>query len=52
MPRSTGWNDPEFAEVGADFGRRDRRTGATLDPLAGLFRTGRGCFRSPAATMG
>ncbi|WP_199191777.1 hypothetical protein [Amycolatopsis sp. CA-126428] len=52
MPRSTGRNEPEFAEVGADFGRRGRRTGATLDLLAGLFRTGRGCFRSPAAAVG
>ncbi len=38
----TGWNEPEFAEVGADFGTRGRRTDATLDLLAELFRTGRG----------
>ncbi|SFW67746.1 TIGR03619 family F420-dependent LLM class oxidoreductase [Amycolatopsis australiensis] len=38
----TGWNEPEFAEVGADFGSRGRRTDATLDLLAELFRTGRG----------
>jgi probable F420-dependent oxidoreductase len=38
----SGWNEPEFAEVGADFGERGRRTDATLDLLAELFRTGRG----------
>ncbi|MGW3958475.1 LLM class flavin-dependent oxidoreductase [Amycolatopsis sp. NPDC005003] len=38
----TGWNEPEFAEVGADFGTRGRQTDATLDLLAELFRTGRG----------
>lgn len=38
----TGWNEPEFAEVGADFRTRGKRTDATLDLLAELFRTGRG----------
>jgi len=38
----TGWNEPEFAEVGADFGTRGKRTDTTLDLLAELFRTGRG----------
>ena len=38
----SGWNEPEFAEVGADFGSRGKRTDATLDLLAELFRTGRG----------
>ncbi|MEA5358220.1 TIGR03619 family F420-dependent LLM class oxidoreductase [Amycolatopsis sp., V23-08] len=38
----TGWNEPEFAEVGADFRARGKRTDATLDLLAELFRTGRG----------
>jgi hypothetical protein len=42
LPRSTGRNEPEFAEVGADFGSRGRRTGATPDLLAELVRTGRG----------
>jgi probable F420-dependent oxidoreductase len=37
-----GWNEPEFAEVGADFGTRGKRTDETLDLLAELFRTGRG----------
>src|SRR3954466_1103136 len=38
----TGWNEPEFAEVGADFRTRGKRTDATLDLLAELLRTGRG----------
>jgi probable F420-dependent oxidoreductase len=38
----TGWNEPEFAEVGSDFRTRGKRTDATLDLLAELFRTGRG----------
>jgi len=38
----TGWNEPEFAEVGADFAGRGRRTDTTLDLLVDLFRTGRG----------
>ncbi|WP_205660868.1 TIGR03619 family F420-dependent LLM class oxidoreductase [Amycolatopsis vastitatis] len=38
----SGWNEPEFAEVGAGFGDRGKRTDATLDLLAELFRTGRG----------
>ncbi|MFI5587787.1 TIGR03619 family F420-dependent LLM class oxidoreductase [Amycolatopsis sp. NPDC051758] len=37
-----GWNEPEFAEVGADFRTRGRRTDEILDLLAELFRTGRG----------
>ncbi|EOD65115.1 TIGR03619 family F420-dependent LLM class oxidoreductase [Amycolatopsis vancoresmycina] len=37
-----GWNEPEFTEVGADFGARGRRTDETLDLLAELLRTGRG----------
>jgi probable F420-dependent oxidoreductase len=37
-----GWNEPEFAEVGADFRTRGKRTDATLALLAELFRTGRG----------
>ncbi|MDT7805836.1 MAG: hypothetical protein QOI78_9269 [Actinomycetota bacterium] len=38
----TGWNEPEFAEVGAAFRARGKRTDATLDLLQELFRTGRG----------
>ncbi|MEV6646228.1 TIGR03619 family F420-dependent LLM class oxidoreductase [Amycolatopsis sp. NPDC051371] len=38
----SGWNEPEFAEVGADFTTRGKRIDATLDLLAELFRTGRG----------
>ncbi len=37
-----GWNEPEFTEVGVDFGSRGKQTDASLDLLAELFRTGRG----------
>jgi probable F420-dependent oxidoreductase len=37
-----GWNDAEFAEVGADFAGRGRRTDETLTLLDRLFTTGRG----------
>lgn len=37
-----GWNAEEFAEVGADFAGRGKRTDETLDLLERLFTTGRG----------
>lgn len=37
-----GWNEPEFAEVGADFASRGPRTDETLALLERLFSTGRG----------
>lgn len=37
-----GWNEPEFAEVGADFANRGRRTDEMLALLEQLVTTGRG----------
>ncbi|MFD9965717.1 TIGR03619 family F420-dependent LLM class oxidoreductase [Amycolatopsis sp. NPDC058986] len=37
-----GWNTPEFAELGADFAARGKRTDETLELLDTLFTTGRG----------
>ncbi len=37
-----GWNEPEFAGVGADFRNRGKRTDETLALVEQLFTTGRG----------
>ncbi|MFD2470817.1 TIGR03619 family F420-dependent LLM class oxidoreductase [Amycolatopsis silviterrae] len=37
-----GWNEPEFAEIGADFPRRGAVLDDTLSLLEQLFTTGRG----------
>ncbi|SFO63048.1 TIGR03619 family F420-dependent LLM class oxidoreductase [Amycolatopsis rubida] len=37
-----GWNEPEFAELGADFPRRGATVDETLSLLEQLFTTGRG----------
>ncbi|WP_370934636.1 TIGR03619 family F420-dependent LLM class oxidoreductase [Amycolatopsis sp. cg13] len=37
-----GWNEPEFAEIGADFSRRGATLDDTLSLLDQLFTTGRG----------
>lgn len=37
-----GWNEPEFAEIGADFARRGALLDETLSLLDQLFTTGRG----------